>query len=42
MPLSGISVFGHSIELLAFLLQIAFFPKHVEQYNQELGKMLRE
>jgi hypothetical protein len=41
MPLLDILVFGHNIELLAFLPQITFFPKHVVQYNQELRKMLR-
>jgi hypothetical protein len=42
MPLLDISVSGHNIEFLAFLLEITFFPKHVVQYNQELRKMLRE
>jgi hypothetical protein len=41
MPL-WIFQYGHNIELLAFLLQITFFPKRVVQYNQVLQKMLRE
>jgi hypothetical protein len=42
MPPLDISVSGHSIELLVFLLQITFLLKHVIQYNQVLQKMLQE
>jgi hypothetical protein len=42
MPPLDILISGRNSELLAFLLQITFFPKYVIQYNQVLRKILRE
>jgi hypothetical protein len=42
MPLLDILISGYNDELLVFLLQIVFCPKHVAQYNQAIWKVLRE